>query len=235
MVVHPEVGPAADFVGRLRTEIAAHPKLRTRHPFVHAVNEGRASLEHIQEWARQDYQFRRAVPRLAMLRYLACTDPEIAERLYEVVEEETQGLTTGSAGHVDMFREFAAALGLTADELDSAPLRPATAAHLYWVELIVHTQPWFIVMAAQMAAEGTAPAAMAALARGFTAHYGLSPEAVRFFTVHVDADEDHGSIAELIAERYLTSPELQAQARATALRRLELQYDVWTIDHPPLG
>src|SRR5437868_5653563 len=89
-----------------------------------------------------------------------------------------------------------AALGLSRDELEEAPLRPATAAHLYYAELVIHTLPWFIVMAAQLAAEATLPPAASALARGFVDHYGLSPQDVRFFTVHVDADEDHGSLAE---------------------------------------
>lgn len=229
MAVESAVVTPREFVRQFKAEIAAHPKLRVNHPFVRAIGEGTVSREHLREWVRQDYKFRNIVPRIAMLRYLACSDPEIAPRLYEVVEEETAGLSTGSAGHIDLFVRFAAALGISREELDAAPLAPATAAHLYYVELVIHTHPWFVVMAAQIAAEGTAPPAMAALARGLTKHYGLSDEAVAFFTVHVDADEDHGTLAEEIAERYLQSPALQAETRAVGLRRLELLYDTWTI------
>jgi pyrroloquinoline-quinone synthase len=229
-MVAQETLSGAEFVRQLEAEIAASPKLRENHPFVRAVSEGTASLEQIREWARQDYQFRAAVPRVSMLRYLACSDPHYAGRLLEVVEEETRGLSTGSAGHVDMFVEFAAAIGLTRDDLRNAPLRPATAAHLYDVELVTHTLPWFIVIAAQLGAEATLPAAAIQLAQGLTKHYGLTPQQVRFFTVHVDADEDHGSLAEEVAVTYCTSPQLQAQAREAALRRLELLYDVWTIE-----
>ena len=42
----------------------------------------------------QDYFYRKHVPRLAMLRYLKCTDPEIAPHLAEVVEEESVGAST---------------------------------------------------------------------------------------------------------------------------------------------
>ena len=91
-----------DFVRKLKDEIARSPKLRVNHPFVRAVSEGKASKEHIRRWALQDYQFRRAVPRLAMLRYLACPDPVFQPKLYEVVEEETQGLRPASAGHPDV-------------------------------------------------------------------------------------------------------------------------------------
>jgi pyrroloquinoline-quinone synthase len=228
MAVQTALSPR-EFIERFKAEIAAHPKLRVNHPFVRGIQAGTISREHLLEWVRQDYKFRNAVPRLAMLRYLACTDPEIARRLYEVVEEETAGLATGSAGHIDLFVRFAAALGLSRAELDAAPMLPATAAHLYYAELIIHTRPWFVVMAAQMAAEGTAPAAMAALAEGFVRHYGLSSDDVAFFTVHVDADEDHGSLAEEIAERYLQSPALQAETREVGLRRMELLYDTWTL------
>jgi pyrroloquinoline-quinone synthase len=219
-----------EFVRRLKQEIAGFHKLRINHPFVKAVCTGTATMEQIKTWALQDYQFRRAVPRIAMLRYLACSDPEFSPRLFEVVEEETRGLLPGSAGHPDMFVEFAEAIGLTRADLENAPLRPATAAHLYYAELIVHTLPWFVMMASQMGAEGTFSPAAAALGQGLIKQYKMAPESVRFFTVHVEADEEHGSLAEEIALHYLTSPALQKQTREVTLRRMELLYDVWTID-----
>ena len=81
-----------------------------------------------------------------------------------------------------------------------------------------------------MGAEGTFSPAAAALGQGFIEKYGMTPESVRFFTVHVEADEEHGTLAEDIARQYLTSPPLQQQTRAVTLRRMELLYDLWTID-----
>ena len=123
-------------------------------------------MDHIRTWAVQDYQFRVAVPRIALLRYVACSDPEFAPKLFEVAEEETRGLLPGASGHPDMFVEFAEAIGLTRADLENASLLPATAAHLYFAELVIHTHPWFVVMAAQMGAEGTFGPAAAALGRG---------------------------------------------------------------------
>jgi pyrroloquinoline-quinone synthase len=218
---------AVEFVRQLKQDIQAFPKIRIKHPFVKAVSNGAATMEQIREWAIQDYQFRAAVPRISMLRYLACTDPEFARRLYGVVEEETEGLATGSAGHCDMFVEFAESIGIARKDLDTATLAPATAAHLYYVELVIHTLPWFIVMSAQIGAEGTFGPAAAALGQGFIKQYGMKPAAVRFFTVHVEADADHGSLAEEIAVRYITSPHLQEQTRTATFRRMELLYDIW--------
>ncbi|MCY4438703.1 MAG: hypothetical protein OXE53_00620, partial [Deltaproteobacteria bacterium] len=56
------------FVEDLKKEIAAFHKLRINHPFVKAICEGTASMDHIRTWAVQDYQFRVAVPRIALLR-----------------------------------------------------------------------------------------------------------------------------------------------------------------------
>jgi pyrroloquinoline quinone (PQQ) biosynthesis protein C len=165
-----------------------------------------------------------------MMRYLACTDAEIAQRLWGVVEEETRGMDTGSAGHNELAIRFAAAIGLSQKQLENAELRPSTAAHLYYVELIIHTLPWFVVMSIQIGAEGTFGPAAAAIGNGLIQNYKMKPDEVRFFTVHSEADEDHSSLAEDIAVRYLHSPHLQEQTRQHTFRRMELLYDIWSID-----
>src|SRR5262245_63301211 len=114
-----------------------------------------------------------------MLRYLACTDPEIAQKLWGVVEEETRGMDTGSAGHNELAIRFAESIGLSKQQLENAVLRPSTAAHLYYVELIIHTLPWFVVMAIQIGAEGTFGPAAAALGHGFIKQYNMKPDDVR--------------------------------------------------------
>ena len=221
---------SVEFVRQLKQEIQAFPKIRIKHPFLKAVCNGTATMDQIRAWAIQDYQFRAAVPRIAMMRYIACTDPEIAQKLWGVVEEETRGMDTGTAGHNELAIRFAQSIGLTQSQLENAELRPSTAAHLYYVELIIHTLPWFVVMSIQIGAEGTFGPAAAALGKGFIEKYHMKPEDVRFFTVHSEADEEHGSIAEEIAVRYLHSPHLQEQTRKHTFRRMELLYDIWTLD-----
>jgi pyrroloquinoline quinone (PQQ) biosynthesis protein C len=221
---------SAEFVQQLKQEIQAFSKIRIKHPFLQAVCNGTATMDQIRAWAIQDYQFRAAVPRIAMMRYTACTDPEIAQKLWGVVEEETRGMDTGTAGHNELAIRFAQSIGLTQKQLENAELRPSTAAHLYYVELIIHTLPWFVVMSIQIGAEGTFGPAAAALGKGFIEKYHMKPDDVRFFTVHSEADEEHGSMAEEIAVRYLHSPHLQEQTRKHTFRRMELLYDIWTLD-----
>ena len=218
-----------EFVAQLKKDIQAFPKIRIKHPFLKAVCNGTATMDQIRTWAIQDYQFRAAVPRIVLLRYLACSDPEIAQKLWGVVEEEIRGMDTGSAGHNELAIQFAESIGLTRSQLESAELLPATAAHLYYVELIIHTLPWFVVMSIQIGAEGTFGPAAAALGNGFIQKYKMKPEDVRFFTVHSEADEEHGSLAEEIAVRYLHAPHLQELTRKHTFRRMELLYDIWSV------
>ena len=54
------------------------------YPLVKGIAAGTLPLRQLQGWITQDYVYRKQVPRLAMLRYLACTDPEIQQHLAEV-------------------------------------------------------------------------------------------------------------------------------------------------------
>jgi hypothetical protein len=49
------------------------------------------------------------------------------------------------------------------------------------------------------------------------------------FTVHSEADEEHGSLAEEIAVRYITCRTFRATRKHT-FRRMELLYDIWSIE-----
>ena len=79
----------------------------------------------------------------------------------------------------------------------------------------------------QIGAEGTFGPAAAALGHGFIKQYNMKPDDVRFFTVHSEADEEHSSLAEEIAVRYITSAHSRANTEAyfsthgAALRYLE--------------
>jgi pyrroloquinoline-quinone synthase len=217
----------ADFVQELQELIARSDKNILRHPFVQGVAAGTIPLHQLQGWVAQDYVYRKQVARLAMVRYLRCSDPEIAAHLYEVVDEEATGSVTGTAGHVQLYVDFAAGLGVSQEQLDAAPTLPGAAAHIYWAELIMYTQPWFVALAAQMAGEGVAPQLSRTLYGGLKTHYGLDDRALAWCRTHEVADAEHGALSELIVARYLTVPALQAQARAIVQRKLELQWDMW--------
>jgi pyrroloquinoline quinone (PQQ) biosynthesis protein C len=216
-----------DFVQELKAMIRDSGKAHADYPLVKGIATGTIPLRQLQGWITQDYFYRKHVPRLAMLRYLKCTDPEIAQHLAEVVEEESVGASTGTAGHVDLFYDLAAGLGVSREQLENARVLPGAAAHVYWAELIIHTQPWFVAMAAQLAGEGDGARNNTVMRQGLKEHYGLDEKALQFYRTHEEADAEHGSLTETIIERYIVTPELQAQARAIVQRKIELLWDMW--------
>ncbi|HLG73859.1 MAG TPA: iron-containing redox enzyme family protein [Chloroflexota bacterium] len=222
------IAPARSFVRELKDEIANSGMLIKDHPLVEGIYRGTLPLHQIRGWATQDAVYRRAVPRLASVRYLRCTDPYFKAKLGEVMAEEAEGGQYGQTGHYQLFLRFAKAIGLSEEEVENARILPGAGAHIYWAELMAWTQPWFLYMAAQLAGEGQAPPAVMKTHEGLITHYGLSEEDAAFFSVHGEADEDHGSIVEDIIDKYIVTPELQAQARALIRRKLELQWDMWS-------
>jgi pyrroloquinoline quinone (PQQ) biosynthesis protein C len=199
---------------------------------VQGVYNGTLSRAELRGWALQDSHYRRAVPRLAMLRYLACTDPEFQRHLGGVVAEEAEGADTHTAGHWELFLRFAKSIGLSEQEVVSSRPGPAAAAHIYWAELIVHTLPWFVAMSAQLAGEWQAPPSVMKMNEGLQKHYGLTAGDATFFSAHGEADDDHGRLVQDIIARYIVTPELKAQARAVIQRKLELQWDMWNMFEP---
>src|SRR5579885_813538 len=220
------VATGSRFLEEIKQEVANSEWSSVRHPFVVGVNNGTIPLHQIRGWALQDSHYRRDVHRLALLRYLRCTDPDIQRRLGGVVAEEAEGTDTGSDGHFQLFLRFANASGLSEEEVRNAEPLPATAAHIYWAELILWTHPWPVAMAAQMAGEGQAPITSRMMSEGLQKHYGLTAEQAAFFDVHVEADSDHRSLAEDIVVKYIVTEELQAQAMAVVKRKLKLMYDM---------
>ncbi len=220
------VATGSRFLEEIKQEVANSEWSSVRHPFVVGVNNGTIPLHQIRGWALQDSHYRRDVHRLALLRYLRCTDPDIQRRLGGVVAEEAEGTDTGSDGHFQLFLLFANAIGLSEEEVRNAEPLSATAAHIYWAELILWTHPWPVAMAAQMAGEGQAPITSRMMSEGLQKHYGLTAEQAAFFDVHVEADSDHRSLAEDIVVKYIVTEELQEQAMAVVKRKLKLMYDM---------
>ncbi|HEX6512252.1 MAG TPA: iron-containing redox enzyme family protein [Chloroflexota bacterium] len=220
------VATGSRFLDEIKDEINSSQWSSIRHPLVVGVSQGTVPLRQIRGWAIQDSHYRRMVYRLASLRYLRCTDADIQRRLAGVVAEEAEGTDTGSAGHYQLFLRFARAIGLSEEEVQNGEPLPATAAHIYWAELILWALPWPVAMAAQVAGEGQAPITSRMMSDGLQKHYGLSAEEAAFFDVHVEADDDHRSLAEEIVTRYIVTSELQDQARAVVRRKLKLMYDM---------
>lgn len=214
------------YAAELKAYIKQYPYRMFNHPFVDGVAAGRITREQLKGWVIQEGHYRRAVPRLSTLRYLICTDPEIKPWLAEVMAEENEGVQSGSAGHYVLYIKLAKALGASQAELEASEPMPGPAAHVYWAELILHTEPWFLALTPQLASEGQNSPTVRRLYDGLKTHYGLSDDELEFYGVHEEADKDHGNAAETIVDKYIVNEPLLTQAKALVKRKLDLHYQM---------
>jgi len=215
------------FAQGLRQMIKDSEYALQKSPFVRGVAAGTLSRAQLKGWALQDYVYRRHVPQLAATRFTKCTDPKIREELFETLIEEGTGSVTGSAGHIQLFLDLAGELGASREELEAAEPLPEAEAHVYWAELVLHTRPWFVALSAQLAGEGQVPDYAQLLVDGLRKHYGLSDRGVRFWSVHLEADKEHGGTVERMIARYIVTDELQEDVRAIVRAKLRLVHGMF--------
>ena len=123
-----------EFVDQLKKDIQAFPKIRIKHPFLKAVCNGTATMDQIRAWAIQDYQFRAAVPRICMLRYLACTDPEIAKEYERTIHVTLAVLMVAACTKVEdeICWSLNDARGLKGHPFRVQPLRASSIQPVYF-------------------------------------------------------------------------------------------------------
>jgi pyrroloquinoline-quinone synthase len=215
------------FLAALTEDLRAPGRCQATHPVVEDIVAGRLSREQLKRWVAQQYLFSRTVPRLVCLRYAQVTDPEVQAHLLEVIGEELVGQQTGTESHVRLHARAALALGMTLEELEATPPNPETRALIYWQELVIRSRPWFIALGMKYGDEGQFAAAAARLAPALQQRYGLSADAVLFYSAHVEADAEHGRFYADIIRKYVATPALRAELRACVLTAAELWWDMW--------
>jgi pyrroloquinoline quinone (PQQ) biosynthesis protein C len=216
------------FVKELKRTVKDSEYALVRSPFVRGVTAGTLTRAQLKGWALQDYQYRRHVPQLAATRFTKCTDAKIRAELFETLIEEGTGAVTGSAGHTELFFDLAKELGASLEELEAEEPLAETAAHLYWAELILHTKPWFIALSAQLGGEGQVQDFAGVLVSGLKQQYGLSDRALRFWTVHLEADKEHSSVVEEMVARFVVTDEFQDEVRKVVRTKLRLLHGMWS-------
>ena len=156
-----------------------------KHPFYRAWTAGRLTRESLALYAAQYYKHVQAFPEY--LRNLAARSDG---NLRSIVEENLAEELHPASPHPALWRNFAAALGVSA--LDSTRARPGVAALVEtYHELTSHASPAEAV-AALYAYESQVPEIAIQKREGLGRFYGISgPRAVAYFAVHEEADVRH--------------------------------------------
>jgi pyrroloquinoline-quinone synthase len=191
------------------------------HPLVRAVEDGTCPTETLVQWAKEKFCAQREFS--ANLAYVFARMP-LTDR------ELRSGLAAnlyGERDHTDLYLGFAAALGLGADEMWEAEPLPATAAFVDRMYRLAREGSMASIAASiNVGLEGVTTQHFPAIARGLRAHYGIGEDALRFFTVHDEADVEHFEHGLAVVDHYVGDDEHALDIALADARRLVHLYAV---------
>ncbi len=189
-----------------------------KHPFYVLWSQGKLSRETLRAYAVSYYPQVANFPRYVSAVHAGCEDAALRQELLENLIEEERG----EDNHPALWRRFGAALGAAPGDLASAPRTPEVAAAV--AEFLGATRGGSTPegLAALYAYESQIPEIARTKREGLAAFYGISdPDAIRFFTVHEEADVWHRRVERDALSRIAATAEDRSRALAAAARCLD--------------
>ncbi len=177
------------------------------HPYVDRVCDAKASDAELAAFAVEHFEMtvRDSGPYMAR-GYISMLDlvDEGAALMVENFAEEAAGLFSHTAGHAALLYEFwERGLGRPREALDaSSASGAARAMNAYFWILMNHKARYAGCLGLL---EGGFSKACERLLAAYQTHYGMTPEQLRFFSTHIEADKEHAAAGRKIADRLLTT------------------------------
>jgi pyrroloquinoline-quinone synthase len=158
-----------------------------KHPFYQAWTDGTLSRETLALYAEQYYQQVKAFPK-NLARLAARSDGLLEDLVVDNLAEELDPL----APHPQLWRQFANAVGVDDQRLDTAQPLPGIAKLLEDFRDVSERKSQAAAVAAFYAYEAQVPEISGEKIDGLRKHYGITqPEALAYFEVHQEADVRH--------------------------------------------
>jgi len=212
-------------------------RIKQPHPWRVALSQGKVSREALIEYVKNRYYFLANINRKDAQIIANCPIPEARRTLLrKYLDEEGQDVAGGSLGpHYYMWLKISDALGVSRDVMES--FGDVLPVYRYTVDAVFNfakQQSWIEGVAATYATEGRMwkrytpkeehrEEGLLGEGEALVQYYGLPRDALLFYDVHSDANDDHGDINEAILKKYCISVEQQEQALAAARFRWENQ------------
>jgi pyrroloquinoline-quinone synthase len=201
------------------------------------VESGKSSREALIEYVKNRYYFLANINRKDAQIIANCPIPEARRTLLrKYIDEEGQDVAGGSLGpHYYMWLKISDALGVSRDVMESfGDVLPVYRFTVDAVFNFAKQQSWIEGVAATYATEGRMwkrytpkeehrEEGLLGEGEALVQYYGLPRDALLFYDVHSDANDEHGNINEAILKKYCVSVEQQEQALAAARFRWENQ------------
>ena len=193
-----------------------------RHPYVQLIDSGKATREQLKGYPIQHYEMtvRDSAPLSAnMYLRLRELDEAVGQGAAKGFAEEALGLYSHSAGHTELlFELWEGGLGQPRKGLVQSIGSKDSMAFNACMYRILRLKPQFIGAIGLM--EEIEVEAYKKLMEGMERNYGITPDHLRFFSVHYAADKEHGEAGHEIIDHFVTGTgreeEFLAEARCLA-------------------
>ncbi|MFI5352399.1 MAG: TenA family transcriptional regulator [Candidatus Binatales bacterium] len=205
------------------------------HPTIDKIERGQLTMPQIRHWATQLFVGNKAHnANILGLIYAKCDDFGARKSIVENLNEEELGRQSGVLrSHPELYLEFGEALGIPRDQLLHARMSPDATAMVHWMYWLADSKPWYTTLAGiSLGSELHNPDAYVRVIDGLKRNYQLSDDAVRFFSVHVEVDKEHGDSS--AASIFRAIPESAATEALWAVEtHIAFMMRLWADIDPP--
>jgi coenzyme PQQ biosynthesis protein C len=231
---------AEEFIAAIwqeRRRYVREERIKQPHPWRIALSEGKVSRHALIEYVKNRYYFLANINRKDAQVIANCPISDARRMLLrKYIDEEGQDVAGGQLGpHYEMWLKISDALDIPRDMMQSfADVLPVYRYTVDAVFSFAKQQSWLEGVAATYATEGRmwkryTPKAehneegLLNEGEALLEHYAFPKDALLFYHVHSDANDEHGDINEAILKKYCITTELQEKALAAARFRWENQ------------
>lgn len=190
------------------------------HPFYVAWTEGKLTRDHLKEYAKQYFHHVLAFPTYISAVHFNTPHLAVRQELLDNLVSEEQG----EKNHPALWRNFAIALGATAEELETSEKLASTTHLIDTFRQLCLNSPFYAGLAALHVYESQIPEVATVKIDGLQRFYGMNnPADYEFFSVHQVADVYHADSTAKLIDTYAITEAQQAevkQAAATAAHAL---------------
>jgi len=192
-----------------------------KHPFYLAWTRGELSKEALTDYAKQYYHHVAAFPTYLSAVHARCDDqPTRKQILSNLVDEEA-----GSPNHPELWKQFAAALGVEDVDLAKTEIQPETKNLIDTFRAVCGEQSTAEGLAALYAYESQIPAICESKIDGLKKHYGFTdPKHYEYFSVHIEADREHSAAERKMLSTYIDNHNID-NLRASVRRVLDALWE----------
>ena len=187
-----------------------------KHPFYRLWLKGKLPKEALQNYAGQYFQLVSNLPRFISSLHANCEDETTRQQLVHHLMEEELGFGNGNVAHTELWLDFAEELNVKRSEAKNPLILKATknAVATIWNNCQKSLAEG---AAALYAYESQVPEISEEKIRGLREFYGLETvKALRFFTVHAEADKKHRAVWDALSKKLATTLELQRKVKTAA-------------------